>query len=709
MWIAIFVFVLLGLGFVYGKSLEKNWEIDIYRDQSDWQEDESIISHFGFRYVQLAQFAVFLSFQGVLSAVYGYAYGLTYVSWLIVGTTFLGCVLSYYGGMYALRNRGHTLNYIVKQKFGNFWHIVSTSLILCLIAILLGDSYHSSSKVYEGILKLPPELLMVYCGGVVLFFSFCSARQTAVLFSGVGIFSILTLVYFLIGSRHQITLIEYGAHNFLTEELKYAFPLAFFVVAIGSINCLQGFQASLMAPMVKNEKLGRKVFFGAAVFQGLFLVLLNALVAAWNPDIKNFQISVMSASSPYAVLQNLAFGAGGEKALLLLFAFAITMFLSFVAVMTRLARNLIAETKIGTIKFLSGIFSVILMALPIFWLNQHNLKLSYITLFTQLAGIFSCLMLILFLKAENKKYNHIIWPAAVVSAALASYVLLTIFRFSLTFSNSAVASVLLVALALRFLHKNRKTLNAKWKNYMEKHRELQKIKHEQTLQKQREKAEAERLKQEEKNRRKKEQAELKKQKEELKKQEKEAKKEQAAHKKQETLALMIKQDETEGKNLEEQNLEKEIIRLTTERDAINLRIKEIENALEKEQSKRLLMETTESVIKKIQEDEDNDVALSDNIANEIQSNNGEAESYNILTETDNFDNELSQTDDNVDLDDLIDDKFQEKAVDEPMAKFHFDFDEPEEKNADEKTPQPQAKNKRNRRKNNKQKKNNQAN
>ena len=66
MWIAIFTFFLFTGYFVYGTTLEKNWKIDIFRDSSDWQEDESIISHFGFRYLQIAQFAVFLSFEALL-------------------------------------------------------------------------------------------------------------------------------------------------------------------------------------------------------------------------------------------------------------------------------------------------------------------------------------------------------------------------------------------------------------------------------------------------------------------------------------------------------------------------------------------------------------------------------------------------------------------------------------------------------------------
>lgn len=691
MWIAIFIFILLGLCFIYDRSVEKNWKIDIYRDQSDWQEDESIINSFGFRYVQLAQFAAFLSFQALLSAVYGYTYGLAYVSWLVVGTTFLGAVLSYYGGMYALRNHGHTLNYIIKQKFGKYWHIASTLLLLSIISFLLSNSYHSFNKVYGGILNLPSHLLLIYCGCVVLFFSFCSARQMTILFSGVGIFAILALAYLLIGSKHQINLIEYGAHNFLTEELKYAFPLAFFVIALGSVNCLQGLQASLMAPMVKNEKLGRKVFFGAAVLQGVFLILLNALIAAWNPNIKDFQISLMNASSPYTMLQNVAFGAGGKKAMLLLFALSITLFLSFVACMTRLVRNLIDEIEIKKIKFLSEALTVALIALPVILLNRYNLKLSYVTVLAQMAGIFSCGTLIYFLKIEGKKYRHLVWPTILVLAALSSYIMLAIFKFTLALSNGLVASVLLISMICRALYRNREALKAKWKKFCGKYAEWRKIRKEKSLIRKQQKAEAKKIRLEKENRIKQEKALIKKQKEELKKQEKELKEkehelETKENPKKESLALLIKQDETEGKNLEEQNLEKEIVRLTTEREEIDRRIKEIENKLEKEQSKRLLMETSESVVQKMQDEED----------------------PVLIDEIEKLDKEISTNGVDVDLGTLINDSPKEEKPDETLPDFDFEFEGPKEtiadkgadKVADKEAPQPQSKNKRNRRKSN---------
>lgn len=601
MWIAIFTFFLLTGYFLYGRSLEKNWEIDIYRDQSTWQEDESIISHFGFRYVQLAQFAVFLSFEALISAVYGYIYGLAYISWLIIGTTFFGGVLSYYGGMYALRHRGYSLNYIIKQKFGPLAHFISTLFLLGLVAVILSDAFSSFNAAYSGEMKLPENLLLVYCVIVALFFCFCTARQMAVVFSGVGIFALIALILLFLGSKWQLQFIEYGAHNFVPQELKYAYPLSFFVVALGSVNCLQGLQASLLAPMVKNEKVGRRIFFGASTFQAFFLIMLNTLIAAWNPNMSDFYRSIMDTSTPYTYLQNLAFGAGGKKATLLMFALAITLFLSFVGVMARLARNLIAETKIGKIKFLSAIMAMVLVILPVYWLKSHNIGFAYAVIYAQIGGLFSCFVLVQYLKKHRKKYYHLVWPGLLVGGALLAYVMLILLKLDLLISDVAGCSILLLPCLTYYLNKHKDSWQEKWLAYQLKKAEKKEIISKQREEKRLLALEAKRKKQEEIARLNEQKALEKKQKNELKKQEKE-------NRKKASLALLTAQDETEGSSNRELELAKEIASLQAERAKIESRVKEIEQELEKEQSKRLLFETSESVVKNIEQQENNEIS-----------------------------------------------------------------------------------------------------
>ena len=658
MWIAIFTFFLFAGYFVYGTTLEKNWKIDIFRDSSDWQEDESIISHFGFRYLQIAQFAVFLSFEALISAVYGYAYGLGYVMWLILGSVFFGGALSYYGGMYALRHRGYTLNYAIKQKFGKVAHFFSTILLLGLIVVLLSDSYKSFSLVYEGIFSLPPKLLLLYCAVVALFFSFCTARQMALILAGVGIFAIATLAILLFGSRLQLNMVEYGAHNFVINDLKYAYPFAFFVVTLGSVSCLQGLQASILAPMIKNEKVGRRVFFGSAVFQGFFLMLFNVLVAAWNPNINEFYVSLFDNHTPYVFLQNLAFGASGKQATLLIFALAIALFFGFVGVMTRLARNLFLETKLGQIKYSAGILTLVFVILPAFGLKHFNLKFEYVLIFTQLVGLLSCFVLAFVLKNDGKKYYHLIWPAVLVFGALVSYIMLVIFKSSLLIGNMVGISLFILPIALKLIGKNKDAIKQNWLHLKEIYAEKKKLNAEKSAQRKLQKQQEKELKKQEAEN-KKQQAELeKREKSELKKQEKEKKR-------QASLALMLAQDETKGRANHEVELEKEILKLQKERDKIDERVKEIEKELEKAQSLRLLSETSESVINEIEKEEPQETPKAETFAQKADV---------LFDEIEKLDDALADTQ-KINLDNLMDDEPKENELPEKNdAKFDFDDD-----------------------------------
>lgn len=658
MWIAIFTFFLFAGYFVYGTTLEKNWKIDIFRDSSDWQEDESIISHFGFRYLQIAQFAVFLSFEALISAVYGYAYGLGYVMWLILGSVFFGGALSYYGGMYALRHRGYTLNYAIKQKFGKVAHFFSTILLLGLIVVLLSDSYKSFSLVYEGIFSLPPKLLLLYCAVVAVFFSFCTARQMALILAGVGIFAITTLAILLFGSRLQLNMVEYGAHNFVINDLKYAYPFAFFVVTLGSVSCLQGLQSSILAPMIKNEKVGRRVFFGSAVFQGFFLMLFNVLVAAWNPNINEFYVSLFDNHTPYVFLQNLAFGASGKQATLLIFALAIALFFGFVGVMTRLARNLFLETKLGQIKYSAGILTLVFVILPAFGLKHFNLKFEYVLIFTQLVGLLSCFVLAFVLKNDGKKYYHLIWPAVLVFGALVSYIMLVIFKSSLLIGNMVGISLFILPIALKLIGKNKDAIKQNWLHLKEIYAEKKKLNAEKSAQRKLQKQQEKELKKQEAEN-KKQQAELeKREKSELKKQEKEKKR-------QASLALMLAQDETKGRANHEVELEQEILKLQTERDKIDERVKEIEKELEKAQSLRLLSETSESVINEIEKEKTQETPKAETFAQKADV---------LFDEIEKLDDALADTQE-INLDNLMDDEPKENELPEKNdAKFDFDDD-----------------------------------
>ncbi len=603
MWIAIFtVFLFIGY-FIYGKMLEKNWQIDIYRDQSDWQEDESIISHFGLRYVQLAQFALLLSFEILISVVFGYVFGIAYIFWLIFGTIFFGGVLSYYGGMYALRNHGYTFNYYIKEKLGSFVHACTTLLFLSLIAVLLSDSYKSFSLVYEKIFNLPPNLLLIYCSVVAVFCCFCTARQLTMIFTGIGAFAIIVMGLLFFGSKLQLNFVEYGAENFVLSELKYAYPLAFFVITLGSVNCLQGLQASLIAPMVKNEKVGRRVFFGASVFQAFFLIIGSALVAAWNPNIRDFYFSLFDNDTQYTVLQNISYSIGGKKATLLLFALAITLFLGFVGSMARLARNLIAETIVGKVKFLSGVITLLVVIMPVFWLKQFSLKFEYVLIVTQLAGLLCCAVLISFLRAAGKKYYHLVWPSLLVFGALISYVLLVLLDSRLLLCYACGLAPLFVCAFVYILSNKKETLREKCKLYKERvilmreffANKLAKFKTYREKQKKisaQNKARKELQKTEAKNK---------------KLEERKQKAQEAENKKKASLSLMIEQDQTAGKEKRELELEKELANLREEREKIDLLLKEKESELEKEQSKRLLLETSENVIEMVQNAEENEI------------------------------------------------------------------------------------------------------
>ena len=114
MFFGILSLILLWAGYkLYAPRLENNWQIDIHRTANISAKGTLMLSY---RHAQLVQLGIIVTIQSLWSAVMGVVYGPLQMIWIVLGTTFLGAVLNYYGGMYALTHQGHSLNYIIKEK-----------------------------------------------------------------------------------------------------------------------------------------------------------------------------------------------------------------------------------------------------------------------------------------------------------------------------------------------------------------------------------------------------------------------------------------------------------------------------------------------------------------------------------------------------------------------------------------------------------------
>ncbi len=298
MFFGILSLILLWAGYkLYAPRLENNWQIDIHRTANIAAKGTLMLSY---RHAQLVQLGIIVTIQSLWSAVMGVVYGPLQMIWIVLGTTFLGAVLNYYGGMYALTHQGHSLNYIIKEK-NKRAHLISS---LCLMAVfVLGTACVFSISYHIDFLFHKHSPIIYFYFVAMLLLSFCNQRKFIIAYS---IFAFL----FLAGSFYFIMLTA-GEFQFATlnlnlayyPETKFTYPLLFMAVSAGVMSGMDGLKGVLLAPHIKNEKMAKGIYFGAATAQATLVILWALMLLAWNPEFTWLNKFMQRAVNPYEVLQ----------------------------------------------------------------------------------------------------------------------------------------------------------------------------------------------------------------------------------------------------------------------------------------------------------------------------------------------------------------------------------------------------------------------
>ena len=276
----------LGLGYsFYGKYIS-----GIFAPETDRKTPAYTLKD-GVDYIPMATWKVymiqFLNIAGlgpIFGAIMGAKFGTASYLWIVFGTIFAGAVHDFLSAMISLRMDGASLPEIIGKYLGKQARVVMTiftSILMILVgavfvsgpAELLGgmtngwglDSYAwiAIIFVYYIIATLCPVDKII--GRIYPLFAFC------LLFMAVGI-----MCYIFIETPDMPEL--WDSAHFVNKEwaVNPIFPMMFISIACGAISGFHATQSPLMARCIKNEKLGRRCFYGAMVTEGVVALIWAA-------------------------------------------------------------------------------------------------------------------------------------------------------------------------------------------------------------------------------------------------------------------------------------------------------------------------------------------------------------------------------------------------------------------------------------------------
>ena len=281
-------FVALVLGYLlYGKFVSKVFA-------PDDRKTPAVVINDGIDYVPMPNWKIFmiqfLNIAGtgpIFGAIMGAKFGPAAYLWIILGCIFAGATHDFFSGMLSMRNNGADLPALIGKYLGKTPRNVM--LVFCVVLLIMVGTVF----VYS-----PAEILGHISGGsllwiIVIFAYYVVATMLPIdkiigkiypIFSFSLLFMAVALIVMLLIKMPVLPELWDGLGNMAKEQdpsfTDNIFPCLFITIACGAISGFHATQSPLMARCLKSEKMGRPIFYGSMITEGL-VALVWATVAMW--------------------------------------------------------------------------------------------------------------------------------------------------------------------------------------------------------------------------------------------------------------------------------------------------------------------------------------------------------------------------------------------------------------------------------------------
>lgn len=456
--------LLLVLGYViYGAVVEKIFGADSSRKTPCYTMAD------GVDYTPMPTWKVFLiqflNIAGtgpIFGAILGILYGPSAYLWIVFGCIFGGAVHDYLSGMISLRKNGASLPEVVGDELGRSIRLVMRVFSLVLM-VLVGAVFVTTPA---GLLASLTEEWGVWGStmfwSIVIFVYYILATLLpidaligriypvfgfALLFMAVGV---LWGIFTHDGWMPEITSAFENHHP--NKELSI-FPMLFITIACGAISGFHATQSPMMARCMKNEKLGRRVFYGAMITEGVVALIWAAAAIKFAGSYEGL-VKLMSPdgnSNPAIVVNAIChdwMGAFG----------AVLAILGVVAAPVTSGDTAFRSARLITADFLhykqTTVWRRLAVSLPLFVIAAVLMNINfdilwrYFAWFNQTLSIFTLWAVTVWLARKGKNFYVALFPALFMTAVCTSYILVAPEGFRLPHVPSCVAGVVVAAALL---------------------------------------------------------------------------------------------------------------------------------------------------------------------------------------------------------------------------------------------------------------------
>ena len=463
-------FVALVLGYLlYGKFVSKVFA-------PDDRKTPAVVINDGIDYVPMPNWKIFmiqfLNIAGtgpIFGAIMGAKFGPAAYLWIILGCIFAGATHDFFSGMLSMRNNGADLPALIGKYLGKTPRNVM--LVFCVVLLIMVGTVF----VYS-----PAEILGHLSGGsllwiIVIFAYYVVATMLPIdkiigkiypIFSFSLLFMAVALIVMLLIKMPVLPELWDGLGNMAKEQdpsfTDNIFPCLFITIACGAISGFRATQSPLMARCLKSEKMGRPIFYGSMITEGL-VALVWATVAMWffydSPTPGYEQLAAAKGfhtSAPMVVTtvcQDWLGILGGVLAILGVVAAPITSgdtaFRSARLIVAS-ALKLNQKPKMNRLYVCLPIFVVSIALLA--WQSSNpdgfNVIWQYFGWSNQTLSVFTLWAITVYLVRKNKPYVITLLPALFMTGVCSTYLFISKQAFGLQEDLAYYLGILTVIIAM---------------------------------------------------------------------------------------------------------------------------------------------------------------------------------------------------------------------------------------------------------------------
>lgn len=233
----------------------------------------------------------FLNIAGtgpIFGAIMGAKFGPSAYLWIVLGCIFAGAVHDYLSGMLSLRHGGAGLPDLVGQYLGKTTKTVMLVFSMVLLLLVGAVFVYSPSLILGGMTgDGSRSAIMIWVGVIFAYYIIATLLpidkiigRIYPLFAVALLFMAVALMVVLLGKWPALPEFWDGLGNrgpSVGVKGQPIFPCLFITIACGAISGFHATQSPLMARCLKNEKLGRPVFYGSMITEGLVALIWAAV------------------------------------------------------------------------------------------------------------------------------------------------------------------------------------------------------------------------------------------------------------------------------------------------------------------------------------------------------------------------------------------------------------------------------------------------